>query len=122
MSNPPGNWLAQCDRCLNNTHNPHLRCAVHLLGVAEGVEQCPDFEADPQASPGEWWEPEGASLYAGEVVISPVQRWTRAQKLELMLWHPVFTGLCPQCRCEYALDAERVHWDCPACGWVDDAV
>ena len=70
----------------------------------------------------EWWEPEEASFYGNELVISSSQRWTRAQKLELLLWHPLFTGLCPQCRYPFPPDSEHVHWDCPSCGWKDDTV
>ena len=114
--------LPECDRCFNNTHNPHLFCAVHPYGVLENSEQCVDFEPDPNLLNGEWWEPEEASFYGNELVISPSQRWTRAQKLELLLWHPLFTGLCPQCRYPFPPDSEHVHWDCPSCGWKDDTV
>ena len=107
----------ECDRCFNNTHNPHLFCAVHPYGVPENSEQCVDFEPDSNLSNGEWWEPEEASFYGNELVISPMQRWTRAQKLELLLWHPLFTGLCPQCCYQFSDPSERVHWDCPSCGW-----
>lgn len=114
--------VEQCASCLNNTYNPHLPCAVRPYGVAEGEDRCADFEANPTVPPGEVWETEGASFYGDELVITPVQRWTRAQKLELLMWHPLFTGLCPDCRCEFTPDAERVHWDCSGCGWVDDTV
>lgn len=84
-------------------------------------ESCDDFEADPTIPVEEKREAEG-SFYNGELIISPVQGWTRAQKLELLPWHPLFTGLCPECRHEFAADAERVHWDCAECRWVDDTV
>lgn len=122
MSSPSFRRVEQCDRCLNNTRNPHLPCAVRPYGVTEGEERCADFEADPSVPVEEQWEPEGASFYNGELVINPVQRWTQAQKLELLLWHPLFTRRCPQCRHEFVPDAERVHWDCAECGWVDDTV
>jgi len=122
MSNPWFRRAEPCATCLNNTHNPHLPCTVRPYGVAEGEEFCVEFEADPTVRSGQVWEPEGASFYNGELVVTPDHRWTRAQKLELLLWHPLFTGVCPQCRYEFAPDAERVHWDCPECGWVDDTV
>jgi hypothetical protein len=80
---------SQCDQCLYNTRNPHLPCTVH---PHKTDAQCPDFELDASLPVGEWWEPEGASYYAGELVISPIQRWTREQKLALLDWHPMFTG------------------------------
>jgi hypothetical protein len=85
-----GYFSPQCDRCLYNTHNPHLPCTVHPQKVVEA--QCPDFEADPSLPSDELWEPEG--YYAGELVPTPVQRWTTAQKLALLNWHPLFTGRC----------------------------
>jgi hypothetical protein len=114
--------LPECDRCFNNIHNPHLFCAVHPYGVLENSEQCVNFEPDPNLLNVEWWEPEEASFYGNELVISPMQRWTRSQKLELLLWHPLFTGLCLQCCYQFSDPSERVHWDCPSCGWKDDTV
>jgi hypothetical protein len=43
------------------------------------------------------WEPECASYYGDELVITPEQRWNREQKLALLDWHPMFTGRCPHC-------------------------
>lgn len=34
------------------------------------------------------------AVYAGEIVIQPVQRWTREQQIALLNWHPMFTGRC----------------------------
>jgi hypothetical protein len=68
----------------------------------------------------EQWQPEGArfvngeliierdndsgaslrehrSFYNGEEIIQPQQRWTREEQLELLDYHPMFTGRCPQC-------------------------
>ena len=111
----------QCDRCLYNTHNPHLPCTVHPQKVVEA--QCPDFKADPSLPADELWEPEGASYYAGELVITPAQHWTAAQKLALLDWHPLFTGRCPNCeRSLVQTHPARVHWDCDQCGWIDDSI
>jgi hypothetical protein len=33
----------ECDRCLFNTHDPHILCAVHPEGVEES---CVDFKPD----------------------------------------------------------------------------
>jgi len=76
--------------------------------------------------PGEQlWEPVGASYYNGEFILQPQQLWTREEQLELLDWHPLFTGKCPQCSTVIERDdTARVHWDCsnPECGWKDDTV
>ena len=115
-------------RCTFNTRNPHLPCAVHPCKIVDA--QCPDFELDTSLSAQEWWEPEGASYYAGELMIEPIQRWTREQKIALLDWHPMFTGRCPDCErtlrgAELPLvqtHPARVCWDCQECGWRDDSV
>lgn len=117
MNDP--HFSLQCDRCLYNTRNPHLPCAVHPHRIEA---QCPDFEMDASLPGGEWWEPEGAAYYGGELVIAPEQRWTMQQKLELLDWHPMFTGRCPNCEMPLLQMAPvLVHWDCQ-CGWRDDSV
>ncbi|HEY9628053.1 MAG TPA: hypothetical protein V6C84_12195 [Coleofasciculaceae cyanobacterium] len=122
MTEHPVRQLPQCDRCLNNSHNPHLFCAIHSCGVPEDQSTCLDWEEDTHCPEGEWWEPEGGSFYGDELVISSHQRWTRMQQLELLMWHPVFTGLCPQCRHEFPPITKRIHWDCPECQWRDGAL
>jgi len=115
-------------RCTFNTRNPHLPCAVHPCKIVDA--QCPDFELDTSLSAQEWWEPEGASYYAGELMIEPIQRWTREQKIALLDWHPMFTGRCPDCErtlrgAELPLvqtHPARVYWDCQECGWRDDSI
>lgn len=91
------------------------------------------FDLDPDE---ELWEPTGArfvngelvverprSFYNGEEIIQPPQRWTREEQLDLLDWHPLFTGRCPQCELPYPrYEKPPVHWDCPECGWVDDTV
>ena len=138
--------LPLCDRCLLCAHDYHLVCAVHPSGP-EG-DSCLDFRPDPElegkhfvdflslgeqpdesySNPfdpdpsGELWEPVGASYYNGELILQPHQRWTPEEQLELLDWHPMFTGRCPQCGAEFDRDyAARVHWDCK-CGWMDDTV
>ncbi|AFZ27262.1 hypothetical protein Cylst_5228 [Cylindrospermum stagnale PCC 7417] len=122
--------IPECDRCLFYCHNPHLVCAVHPGGV-EG-NNCMDFRKDPNADK-EQWEPEGAryindelvpnrSFYNGEEIIQPHGRWTPQEQLELIDWHPIFTGKCPQCGTAFNRDyVSRVHWDCE-CGWMDDTL
>lgn len=115
-----GYFLSQCDQCQYNTRNPHLPCAVHPHKITDG--QCPDFELDTSLPAEELWEPEGASYYAGELVINPIQRWTREQQLAILDWHPMFTGRCPKCeRTILQTTPVRVHWDCQHCGWRDDS-
>ena len=71
---------------------------------------------------GELWEPEGASYYAGELIVQLRQRWTREEQLQLLDTHPMFTGRCPQCGSEYERDYRAaVHWAC-SCGWMDDTI
>jgi hypothetical protein len=115
-------WLPICDRCLNNSHNPHLRCAIHPLGVATTLEQCLDFEFNLAAVDEEQWEPEGASFYGDELIITPEQRWTREQQLELLDWHPLFTGRCPNCERPLVKTDLQPHWDCLHCHWKDDSL
>lgn len=109
---------------------------MHPYGVAEGLEQCPDYEHDPKCLENDdWWEPEEFAFYGSEQIVSPVEQLTKAQQLELLLWHPLFTGLCPQCCHPFFEDGDRnalrrvaqrqvdrVHWDCQECGWCDDTV
>lgn len=123
MTDPIIRRIPQCDRCLNNTRDPHILCTIHPLGTPVGMKSCPDYEADLTLPPGEWWEPEGASYYGNELVVTPVQRLTLQQKLELLDWHPIFTGRCPNCEIPIQqTDPPRIHWDCEHCQWVDDSV
>lgn len=73
---------------------------------------------DSGASPGEH-----RSFYNGEEIIQPQQRWTRSEQLDLLDYHPLFTGRCPQCERPFPrYDRPPVHWDCPSCDWKDDSV
>lgn len=60
------------------------------------------------------------ATYDGEPIEQPPQRWSRLQQLELLMWHPLFTGLCPQCRYQFEQGSDRDWWDCPNCGWKDE--
>ncbi len=114
-------FSSQCDLCSYNTRNPHLPCTIHPCKIVDA--QCSDFKADTSLPVEQQWEPEGASYYDGELVIDPIQRWTREQKLALLDWHPMFTGRCPNCeRSLMQTHPARVHWDCQECGWKDDSV
>ena len=135
-------------RCLFCAHDCHIVCAIHpdRPGGGSCIDFCPnpelegkhfkDFlglrerqDSEPYSNPhdyldddGELWEPAGASYYDGELILQPQQRWTREEQLELLNWHPLFTGKCPQCGASFSKDyTARVHWDCP-CGWIDDTV
>lgn len=115
--------IPECNRCLLYAHDPHIVCAFHPGGV-EG-DRCFDFRKDPNAQVEELWQPEGATYYNGELILQPRPRWTQEQQLELLDWHPLFTGKCPKCGAEYERDCtSRVHWDCPnsECDWIDDTV
>jgi hypothetical protein len=113
--------ILNCNYCLLYAHNPHIVCAVHPTGV-DG-DSCIDFQEDSTAQIEELWQPEGATYYNGELILQPRPRWTQQQQLELLDWHPIFTGKCPQCGYEFESKyTSRVHWDCPECGFVDDTV
>lgn len=113
--------IPQCERCLYNTRNPHLLCTLHPMGIESDI--CPDFELDPNTEPEELWQPEGAAYYNGELIYQPEQRWIKQQQLELLFWHPLFTGKCPQCGADCSLgEGEAAHWDCNQCRWKDDSV
>ncbi len=114
--------LPECDRCLFNTRNPLLPCTVHPV-IPDNIESCIDFRLDPQVPPLEQWEPAGAAYYDGELVLAPAQCRTNQEQLDLLDWHPLFTGRCPECeQIILAADPPQVHWDCPECGWVDDTL
>ncbi|MBD1835402.1 hypothetical protein H6F61_22630 [Cyanobacteria bacterium FACHB-472] len=122
--------IPECNSCQLNRHNPFIVCAVHPAGP--NSDCCLDFR--PTAESGELWEPKGAKYihdkleleqptYDGEPVPMPRQRFTPEEKLELLDYHPMFTGRCPYC--EMPFDMKKppsVHWDCKQCGWLDDSV
>ncbi|MBD2098475.1 hypothetical protein H6F90_25725 [Trichocoleus sp. FACHB-591] len=112
--------LPECDRCIFYAHTPFLVCTLHPGGVSSN--SCLDFQRDPMAKPEELWEPEGASYYNGELVVTPQQRWSRLEKLALLDTHPLFTGRCPQCEISIPYEDLKVHWDCPLCDWKDDSI
>ncbi|MEH1799970.1 MAG: hypothetical protein V7L13_12550 [Nostoc sp.] len=146
--------LLECNRCLFYAHNPQLVCAVHPTGPSGNTcldfrddpeletKQFVDFlgigetDDNPYNDNNQQWEPEGAryvngeltierTFYNGELIVQPQARWTPEQQLELIDWHPMFTGRCPRCSAEFDRDwSARVHWDCqnPECGWMDDTV
>lgn len=58
-----------------------------------------------------------STIYAGEAIVQPVQRWTTEEKLALLDWHPLFTGRCP--RCETPIQPIKSYWKCPQCDWSD---
>jgi len=109
-----------CPWCCNYSRNPHLKpCAIHPIGAPN---PCPDFVVNWAAVPSEQWEPTGAAYYNGELILQPSQRMSLERKLELLDWHPLFTGRCPECEMPIPDEGDRVHWDCQSCGWVDDSV
>jgi hypothetical protein len=135
MTDPAFQKLPECDRCWFNAGSPYLCCSEHPAGVPS--DRCPDFREDAAAADQqrefmalEWvadggkglWEPDGASYYGDELVITPEQRWNREQKEALLDWHPLFTGRCPSCEVPlFQTEPPRVCWDCQ-CGWKDDGV
>ncbi len=55
------------------------------------------------------------SSYAGEPIPQPPERFTKAEKLELLMWHPLFTGKCPRCGQELS----ETITQCDCC-WKDE--
>lgn len=126
--------IPDCDRCRFYEGNPYIVCANFPSGP--GDDFCPHFALDPdgnQRNCGNRKEPRfvngdlvigrDLSFYNGEEIIQPRQRWTPEEQLDLLDSHPMFTGRCPQCEVTFPrYDKPPVHWDCPACGWVDNSV
>lgn len=141
--------IPECDRCLYYTNNHYLLCAAHPYGP-DG-DTCIDFSPSPKLQSKKFvdflglelhqqdnepftnpfdlepnenlWEPEGASYYAGELILQTQVRWTRDEQLELLNTHPIFTGYCPECGYKFSRDnPPQVHWDCPNCTWKDNSL
>ena len=115
--------VPECDLCLFYSKNAHIICAVHPFGVDGNY--CLDFRRDPkiEVEDEELWSPEGYSYYAGQLIKNPTRRLTPQQQLNIIDTHPFFTGRCPECGYEFPKDnPPAVHWDCPACGFIDDAI
>ena len=144
--------IPDCDRCLYYANDYHLLCAAHpydpdgdtcsdfnpnpelqgkryidFLGLLQqagvNLDSNESFSNPFNLEPdGELWEPEGATYYAGELILQPQKRWTQQEQLELLGTHPIFTGCCPACNRQFLQgDRPPVHWDCE-CGWIDDTV
>lgn len=144
--------IPQCERCLYYANNYRLLCAAHPYGPDEDTcpdfspnldlkgKQFVDFlgllqqnaehldSSEPFSNPfdlepdEELWKPDGASYYAGELILQPQGRWTPEEQLWLLDHHPLWTGRCPACKQQFPrYDRPPVHWDC-GCGWIDDTV
>ena len=112
-----------CDTCQFYSHDPHLVCGIHPYGVHGN--DCIDYRRreDLIEEDEEQWSPTGYYWYDGDLIPIEHQRLTREEQLELLDSHPLFTGVCPECGYQFPKEnPPAVHWDCPACGWVDDSV
>ena len=115
-------------RCTLYSHNPHLVCAVHPDGV--NSDRCLDFRLDPNIKEDKQWSPFGYSWYGDELISNRPSRYTQEEQLEILDTHPIFTGVCPQCRHRFERDNSPVHYDCPSCpkgyrfayNFIDDSV
>lgn len=108
--------ISDCERCRFYAHTPYMVCGVNPCGP-EG-DECPDFEAVAPLG-----EPLEGGYYAGDWIPQLRTHITDEQRLALLDWHPLFTGRCPNCEIPIRQTTPpRVHWDCGACGWVDDSV
>ncbi|MGB5771986.1 MAG: hypothetical protein WBM32_19280 [Crocosphaera sp.] len=135
-----------CNRCLFYSHDSSIVCPVHPYGVYGN--DCLDFRQDPNKEEveEEVWSPEGYTFdkegelqpltdddnhpdgyilnyYDGELVVTKPSPYTQEELLELIDYHPIFTGVCPQCKHEFDKNnPPEIHWDCSSCGWIDDSV
>jgi hypothetical protein len=49
-----------------------------------------------------------------------LSRLTRAEQLQVIQTHPLFTGECPECGAKVsAAELPPIDWDCLRCGWID---
>ncbi len=140
--------IPQCDRCLFYSHNPNIICSLHPDGVY--TNYCMDFREDPNKKEivEEVWSPEGYTFdrngdlqpvtnndddkhpdgytfgyYDGELFVTKPSPYTKEELLQLIDYHPIFTGVCPQCKHKFdKKNPPLIHWDCPVCDWMDDSV
>ncbi len=89
-------------------------------------KRSPNFDNNGNLQPvSEEAHPDGYILnyYDGELVVTKPSLYTQEELLELINYHPIFTGICPQCKHEFDKNnPPLIHWDCPNCGWIDDSV
>ncbi len=113
--------IAQCDRCQLYPRKPFIVCAVHPEGPPGN--SCLDFRPVMQEQENEPWPPKGWSYYNGELVSALPSYRTRVEQIALLESHPFFTGECPNCGYKFDRgNPPAVHWDYPACQWIDDSV
>lgn len=101
------NKLPECETCTLYTQ---YGCRLHPSGPPGSI--CLDCRPD--------YSNEGGSYLGEEITGGP--RRSRAELLELLELHPLFTGHCPQCgRGMQQIQAPHVGWVCE-CGWRGDSV
>ncbi len=97
--------VSECSTCQYYAHDLHLVCAVHPDGVTG--ETCSDFRPLP------------ADFSQRFVDFLSLQQQTE-ESLELLVSHPMPTGICSRCGAEIERDESGVvHWNCP-CGWLNN--
>gem|GEM_PF-1800115 len=63
--------------------------------------------------------PQSCVLYNGEWIAAPHRRLTQAEQMQLLDWHPIFSGRCPHCETPIATpDDSESHWHCHHCDWT----
>lgn len=113
------NRLPECAHCEYNACSPYLVCSLHPEGQ---ISVCLDYSHLPVEN-NPIWHPVGAGYYNGELILQPEGEWTDQARLELLDYHPIFTGRCPVCEMPISeSEIRRIHWDCQHCGWKDDSV
>jgi hypothetical protein len=110
-----------CQHCQMFSSNPHLFCAIHPNGPA--ADGCLDYAPNARVLAEEQWEVTVPSYYLGQPVPGFGRVLTVEEQWEILNWHPLFTGVCPECGAVFdQANPPEVHWDCSGCGWKDDTV
>jgi hypothetical protein len=101
------------------THTSSVPC----IGRAPTPTLALTFEKTLTPNPRNCGNPKGQATMAANLSCNPGSGGQALQKLELLDAHPLFTGRCPQCERPFPqYETPPVHWNCSACGWMDDSV
>ncbi|ABW32899.1 hypothetical protein [Acaryochloris marina] len=108
------NRCQQCDRFSGYLGSQYLVCAIHPSGPNQ--TPCPDF-----TEVIEDWQPLGAFYEGDQLIIDWAGYLTSSERLEVLVSHPYFSGICPKCGARFG-DSRPIHYDCRECGWIDDSI
>lgn len=60
---------------------------------------------------------EEAAYYNREPVYQSGRELSLSEKEQLLNWHPLLTGCCPECKAKIAYEPTQVDWQCQQCDW-----